>query len=199
MAELRSKITDQSNRPSDASGIGDTGHTIQIERFDSRITIVRVTYPDGRRKKDIYNLRIVCSCVVLIPILALIFFHRSAVGWWIVIVSFVVAIYFAANTLRQFFAITRSYTFHADGTGLTIDVVYGRQQTSQHFTCAQIVDISVGFSIYQGPNSLFFCWLAIATPFSSEIRCLQNLGGDHLARIAGVLRAAVGLPARTWP
>ena len=41
--------------------------------------------------------------------------------------------------------------------------------------------------------------LVIRRSVGRPIDCLYNVGGDHLARVADAVRAAVGLPPRSWP
>jgi hypothetical protein len=187
------------NDYSTGSIIGDTGASIQIERLAEGATIVRVTYPDDLRRKGARGLGIICVCLCLLPIIAW-FCCRStrSEGFW-VIGAAVVAIYGMVNAVRQFVAVTCSYVFRADRDGLMIEKWNGRRTRSWQFTRNQIDDIILGFGYYRGPNSLFRCWMTIVTGRFREIRCLQNLGGNHLGPIADALRAGLGMPKRSWP
>jgi hypothetical protein len=182
-----------------ASVTAETGAAIQIDQLDHGGSVVYVTYPEKRRRKDVKVLRVVCSCLCLVPPTVWLFLRHGTLTWFGVLVSAIIAGSLIANCFRRFSAVTRSYVLRADHTGLTIEISNGRRTTIQHFTRGQVADIVLGFSFYRGPNSLFRCWLEVNTTTSSRIRCLQDVGGDHLARIANVLRAALRMPARSWP
>ncbi len=178
----------------------DTGATIEIEPISGGV-IVRVFYPEDRRRRNVKSLKIVCAILCLLPAIAWLIFRRKSGDWFAVIAAAVVAGYVIVTMVRTFLAISRSYVFRADATGLAIETLRGARKDEQHLPRSQINDIVLGFGYYRGPHSLFRSWMVIATNamFSSDIECLQNLGGDHLARVADALRAALGMPKRSWP
>jgi hypothetical protein len=179
--------------------VADTGATIQIEHLPDHAVAIRVTFPPEQRKRSAKSLFITCCVLAVAMIAAPIFVRAGLVSWFVLIAIYTLVIYFMAMTIRVFLAVTRSYIIQASRTGLTFETIAGKNHTTEHFTRGQVIDITLGFSFYRGPNSTFSCWMLIATSNLGEIECLQNLGGDHLARIANALREALGMPARSWP
>jgi len=181
------------------SETAETGATIRIEQLADHAAIVRVTYPVARRRRDLKFLKVICACLCLIPLASWFLFRNGITGWFAVTGSAILSAYIMSSIVRQFRAHTRSYVLRADHSGLTIETSNGKDATMEYFTRDQTCDITVRFSFYRGPNSLFKCWLEIQTTTRATIQCLHDIGGDHLARIANVLRAALCMPARSWP
>lgn len=179
---------------------GDTGATIQIEQLDNGVAVVRVIYPDDRRWREVNGIGLVGFCLCLAVAIAWFLFGHSAAGRSGVGVAAIFVIYFMIQTLMRFYTVSRSWVFRADHTGITIETRSGQRTTTRYFTFGQISDIGVRFDGGKTTYTpTFTCWLVIDPEFGSEVRCLYNLGGNHLARIANVLRAAMRMPERSWP
>ena len=68
-----------------------------------------------------------------------------------------------------------------------------------NFARDDITDITVGFGQRYGFQLFpkYGAWLIIDGPV--RIECLHRFGGDEVARAADALRAAMGMPKRSWP
>lgn len=180
--------------------IADTGATIHVEHPAEGVALVRVTYPDDRRRAGARSLAIACALLCLLPVVTWLLTRHGPSTPFAIIASSLLAAYLIAILTRQFSAVTRSYTLRADPTGLTLETSAGRRHSNRHLPRARIADLAPAFSFYRGPHSLFRCWLQIQTTSPrSTLRCLHNLGGDHLAHIANTLRPPLNLPHRSWP
>jgi hypothetical protein len=88
----------------------------------------------------------------------------------------------------------------ADADGVTIQITRGRRELQRRLPREQVKDIRLGFD-HSGKSTRASAWLVIVTiPWHHRnVRCLAGFGGDELARAADALRAAIGLPKRSWP
>jgi hypothetical protein len=144
-------------------------------------------------------LAVVCIVLGLVPVVVWLQFRGSTNGKFATLASAFFAVSIMQNLVRQFAAKTRSCVLRADQAGLTIESSDWRRKATRHFHRGQLDDIVLGFGRHGRPNGLFGSWLVIKSPLCRDIRCLHNAGGDHLARAADALRAALGMPSRSWP
>ncbi len=190
--------TEHSVRPEAPKDGGDDD--IQIELQPNRGVIVRKGYSDQRRRTSVKVMMIAMVILCLIPVIFWALSRKRLVSEFPLILAIVLPAWIGYRLFRQFSAGTRSYVLSASHTGLTIETTTWRQRTTRHFTRAQIEDIVLDCSGGPDPHSsLFKSYLVIKSSQCRDIHCLHNVGGDQLARAADALRAALGMPARSWP
>jgi hypothetical protein len=182
------------------SQMADTGAIIQIQHTAADAAIVSVTYPDELRLKSKRGLIIGIPILCVIPAIFWLIFRNGAGEWFASIGSAVGVIIWIFTLRRQYLAVTQSCVFRADAKGLLIERSNGQNKSQEQYRKDQIRDIKLGFNHNRKSPPLFSCWMIIEIHDSWwSIKCLQNVGGDHLSRIANVLRAALGMPQRSWP
>ncbi|HEX8524084.1 MAG TPA: hypothetical protein VF669_17655 [Tepidisphaeraceae bacterium] len=181
------------------SQTADTGAAILVEHPSDNSVIIRLTYPPDQRQRDLKLLLLICLCLCLIPTATWFLFRSSTASGFALATSTLAVAYLISCLVRQFRAHTRSCILQAGPTGFTIQTSPGKPTTTKHFSQDQIRDITIRFSHYTGPRSLFRGWLEIKTTTHRTIRCLHDIGGNHLAQIATTLRAALNLPPRPSP
>jgi hypothetical protein len=173
---------------------------VDIEHLANGGIVIRRDYPDERRQRDAKLVLIVCTVLSLVPVVMFALYRARRVGEFVMIVSVVLPAGIVYRMLRQFSAATRSCVLRADRTGLTVEIATWRKATTQHFTRPQITDILLDCSGGNDPrHTLFRTFLIIRSTLARDIRCLHNVSGEELARAANALRAALGLPPRSWP
>lgn len=188
-----------SSLPAEAAGAtfkGDTGAAIQIERVAGGEVVVRVVYSEEDRRQGLKIVRVIClgSLVAVLVLAGL--YYLGIIGIFMAVGFACFAVGIASTFIWQFFVVRPSYVLRADHTGLTVERSTSGPPVVQHFTLGQITDIGVAFSFQNRPIQ---CWLYIDTTVRRPICCLHNLGGNHLARIADILRSALRLPIRSRP
>ena len=80
------------------------------------------------------------------------------------------------------------------------DVTTWRKRSKHHFDRAAVADVIVDCT--GGPDgrrTRFRSMLVIKAPPARDLKLLHGVGGDQLAAVANAVRAALGLPARSWP
>lgn len=178
----------------------DRSADLHIEHSDKHGVIVARDYPDFRRRKSMKVLAIVCPLLCSVPLILWLTYLHGLVNWFVVLTSALFIIIIVSRIIRQFNINTRSYVLRANHTGLTIEMTTWRRRTTRHFVRSEINDIVLDCSGGRDPHhSLFRTWLVIKVALNGEIHCLHDVGGDQLARAANALRAAMRMPARSWP
>lgn len=181
----------------DRSVTTDTGATLQIEHSADGATIVSLTYPAEREGADRKALIIVFCMMGVVAIVAW-FFLRGLVGdWWALGIVSAMTLWKLWTTLGSHRTATSSYVVRAEGEGIAIQTSRGTSHSEYYVPREEIRDVVIGFGRQPGHGR---CWLVIKQKgLFRSFHCLHNIGGNHLARVADVLRAALGMPKRSWP
>lgn len=177
--------------------IADTGATIDVQTLPHGETVVSAIYPENKRQGDRRIFRIICTVLAVAPLIVWLIFRKSDLEAFATIAAAVCACLLLAKAIAQYRVATRSYLFRIDHFGMTFETSNDWRAKSVRYRRDQIRDILLGFS-HSRDAAAVQSWLIIDT-LDGRIKCLQGVGGDHLARIADVLRAALGMPARSWP
>jgi hypothetical protein len=181
----------------DKSEIADTGATINVQNLPHGETVVSVIYPENRRRGDRRVFKIICVILAVAPLIVWLIFRKSDWAMYYTIGAAVAACALLAKATAQYRVATRSYVFRVDHASITVETSNDRRTNSVRYRRDQIQDIKLGFSRTRSATAVQ-CWMVIDT-CDGRIKCLQEVGGDHLAHIANVLRAGLGMPARSWP
>ena len=174
---------------------------VHVERAAGGGVVVRVAYPPGKLLEAAIGTAVVCCALVAFPMLFL-WFDRSFRARWSILLwpGFLPAAVVTALLALRASSMALSYTFEADGDGITIRRRRGRLEWRERLPRERITDVRIGFG-GGGRSGQDTAWLVIAVkPWCRPNRTLlRDLGGDHVARVADALRAGVGLPPRSWP
>ena len=174
---------------------------VRVDRDVDGTVVVRQGGPGGASRRSILAVAAICAALCLVPVAVALFtsgrpLPRAAA----VAFAALFTVPLATRLARQFTAGTAAWLLRAGRGELTVEATDYRGRTVRHFARGQVADVTLDGSGGPDPHRAVFRSMLVIRPTTGRpIRCLHNAGGDQLARAANALRAALGLPPRSWP